>query len=763
MSSDRLSTQKIEDPQSTQPGALILDLMKIKPFQLDLKISSGTQAKSEIGPTIAAAARLAPDPGGEAGRISKEIQDHQNRALAAVRELHDRSKKHTDAEYEQSRKLAQKELRKAIDTADSSHGRALQLADEFNKLKEPTRQALAKELNLDPTKVSQDDIDRKLHLRTLTPEQRSKLESLAELQKESHTIQQLKETPAITRTQAAFLKANGDMEAAPSASPEEKQRVRQQNAADALTLLREAVISESSSGSPQELIHSKAFKTASGVVFERYKDYQQELEEQTHGAYGRANALVGQGKYEEALPLMAKLQADVPALKTDQQFQDRLLEAYAGPSDGDLNKHAQAFHEIYFQQENHELSKEEKTKKYSAALFELDKSAELYGKRGEQITKGLRSLEDEQRKLEFDLKNLDTRNLEQAEKKSETERLTREVDSVKEQMEIVNKGLASNKTNIADIAYWQGSCRYQVGDLSEAHERFSFAKENDSTYATLPAFKLDELAHATNWWSRHNWVKQAGITIAGVAAGIVVGALLSETGPGGVIAGYATAAGIIDAASVGTVAIAVNSTIWGAAAGSLATAGTTKAFGDPVTAGTFVRGAGAGAGGAAFNLARLAFAPSVLAGTVPRVVAGMGSGMTYGVVDGSANLIADEAFDNVPTGTAFKNFGTNVAWSTGLGAFTPIRAFRPMSIGETAVTNVWKERVISSLAGSAPVLIQPTLEGAIMQVPFSAWDDLKHQPITPRHDRSVQKHDFSKDEDVIEELADPTVKGPKKH
>src|SRR5262249_52513772 len=156
---------------------------------------------------------------------------------------------------------------------------------------------------------------------------------------------------------------------------------------------------------------------------------------------------------------------------------------------------------------------------------------------------------------------------------------------------------------------------------------------HNSSYGKDPAYKLDELIHATDWWSRHSWLKQAGIIIAGVTAGIVVGALLSETGPGGVIAGYATAAGIIDAGAVTTVAVAVNTTLGGGVAGSLATAGTTAAFGDPVNAGTFIRGFGLGAGGAAFNLVRCAFAPAVLAGTVPRIVAGSASGAAFGFVD----------------------------------------------------------------------------------------------------------------------------------
>jgi hypothetical protein len=771
--------------------------------------------KHEVSTIPVGTQQLADNTLSPAEKIAHDIHDRQTAALTAAKE-HDPAK-------------ADKELKAARDLADSSQRTADQLLAQFNQTKESTRQTLAKEFGLDPAKLTQQEIETKLKSGGLTPDKRQRLEQLAGLQKELHDIRNLRETPAITRAQAAYMKASGAMEAPETASPEEKLRVSQQNAAEAMTLLREAVRRDND----KELVSSPQFESVKSVVNKKYETFQIELAGTTLGALAtaehilqdptaqndpikkaqadaqyeaaysaaskldlayiaahqdelgphgkeqgrleiqqvydlraaavshKAQMLLESGKFQDALPLMTKLQADVPGLATNENFQAQMLKAYVGNTDADLMKHQQAFHDIYFRQENHTLTEDEKKKKYSAALAELNASADIFGKRGDQMTRGLQTLQAEQARLASDLKGLDRRNLEQAERDFETQRINREMDAVKKQILLLNQGIANNKTSVADAAYFQGSCRYLLGDLYEANERFHFAQDNNSTYSKNEAFKLDDLIHATNWWSRHNWLKQGLIVVAGVTAGIVVGALLCETGPGGVVAGYATAAGIIDAGATTAVAIGVNSVLWGGVAGSLTTAGTTAAFGDQVTAGTFVRGAGLGAGGAAFNLVRMAFAPAVLAGTVPRVVAGMAAGGTYGVTSGVPGFVADK-MDGASTKTAAENFGLNVLFSTGAGAFTPLSSFKA-NPGGIALTNAWRMRVMPNLTGAAPILVYPTIEGAVIQSGSSAIVDLTHQPVIPRADRTQQRHDFSKDTDVIEELADPTVAPPPKH
>jgi hypothetical protein len=791
MAGDRLH----KDPQA-HPGKIVLD-----PFQAEYA---------------------------DALKKSQEIAAHQKRVRAAMDAL-DPKKKLSSSEHEKAKVIAVQESKTAINLADANQTTANRVLGDFNKTQEPLRQALAKELGLNPASVSQVDTDRMLRSRTLSPEKREKIVRLATLQDELHNIKQLKETPAVTRTLAAYLNASGAVEAAPSASPEEKLRVSQRNAQEALTLLHDVPRFDTY----KELVGTPLFATVTGKVNQKYAGYQQELALQTYGAFAggddilkgqgsqndpvkkakaeaqyeaaysyaskldltyvaahqvelvpngkqkdgltiqdvydlavsrKSQVLLNHGKYEEALPLMVKLQADVPNLKKDAGFQGMLNQAYFGSTNDDLVKHQQAFRDIYFRKEDHKLSEDEAKKKYGAALFELNGAADAYGKRSEQMTKGLQSLQEEKRKLDLELKNVDSRNLDQAEKKLETDRLTKEMIAVRTEINRLNRGIELNKISVADVAYYQGTCRFAMGDLEEANERFSYAKDHDSQYAVNTDAKLDDYIHATNWWSRHNWLKQGLLMVAAVTAGIVVGALLSETGPGGAIAGYATAEGIIGAGTAETtLAVGINSTMWGSAAGSLTYAGGTAAFGDPVTASTFVRGAGLGGGGAAFNVVRMAFAPAVLAGTVPRVVAGMTAGGTYGLTSGVPGFIADK-MDGVSTKAAWQNFGTNFAFSTVLGGFTPLRSFQTISAGEVALNNVWRTKVIPNLAGASPILIQPSVESTLIQYPLSAIEDGLHKPVVPKKDPSQVKHDFSKDQDTIKEIDekdDLTVEKPK--
>jgi len=474
----------------------------------------------------------------------------------------------------------------------------------------------------------------------------------------------------------------------------------------------------------------------------------------------KAQMLLDQGKYDQALPILTKLQADVPDLAKNEIYQTALRRALDGNNDEEILRHQKAFHDIYFRKEDHELSDDEKKKKYGAALAELNASEDLYHKRGAQIQMGATALQAEQRSLNTQIRDLGTRGLDEAERKFESDRLNRQLTAVnaeidtlykdrtikndKGQTDTIQGELKANASTIADIAYFQGSCWYQMGELYEANQKFNYSKDNGSAYAANPDYKLDELIHATNWWSRNNWLKQGLYIVAGVTAGIVVGALLTpETGPGGPIAGWALASSIIG----------------GGVASSVTVSGLRLAFGDQVTAGTMIRDFGLGAGGGMFNVTRMAFAPAVMAGTVPRVMAGIAAGTSFGVVDGGANFIADIGPDHQPVLPSAGRYALNVGFSAFAGGFTPMRAFESAA-GEMALTRAWG-RVVPALKGAAPILVYPTIEGTVVQSGVSTVVDMTHTPVIPRFDRSQQVHDFSKDTDVIDDL-NPDVAAPKK-
>jgi hypothetical protein len=486
--------------------------------------------------------------------------------------------------------------------------------------------------------------------------------------------------------------------------------------------------------------------------------------------------MVEQGKYDQALPLLAKLQADVPDLPKSQVFQDVLGRIYTGGTDVDLMKHQQAFKDIFDRKDDDKLSEDDRKKKYSAALAELNAMEDIYHKRTTLLSGEMHSLQTEQAQLNQQLRDLNSKGLDPNERKFETDRLNRQLAGINSQIDFFTKGstgkndkgetvavpspVKANEINLADAAYFQGYSRYMMGDLYEANQKFHYAEDNHSVYSQPnDAFKLKELIHATDWWSRNSWLKTGLLWTGGIVAGLVTAALLSETGPGGAVAGWAVGAGIIGESSVAAVTIGVNGMLWGGLASSATGSAMRLAWGDQVTFGTAIRDFGMGAGGAAFTATRLALAPWVLAGG-SRLAAGALTGTAFGVADGGANFIADVGPDHQPILPSAGRFVVNVGINAAAGAL----ALRPSAFesgpGELALTNAWA-RVIPTLKGAGPVFIYPMADGTVIQLGMKGVSDYTHKPIVPVFDRTQEHHDFSQDTDVIDQ-EDPTVRPPRK-
>jgi hypothetical protein len=158
-----------------------------------------------------------------------------------------------------------------------------------------------------------------------------------------------------------------------------------------------------------------------------------------------------------------------------------------------------------------------------------------------------------------------------------------------------------------------------------------------------------------------------------------------------------------------------------------------------------------------------------------RFRAGATSGAAFGAVDGAANFYASTHYENMSTEDALKNYGTDLAISTGIGALTPLRSFRMLqpvghtwTAGESALANAWRESVANQvpfngvryavgrlgtgLGASYPILIGPPLEGTALQSAESGVvQALPPAPLKDPPPPPAPAHDYSKDTDVIEE------------
>jgi hypothetical protein len=537
----------------------------------------------------------------------------------------------------------------------------------------------------------------------------------------------------------------------------------------------------------------------------------------------QAQMLLDHGKYEEALPLMAKLLANAPDLAQDKNFQLRMAEAMGGASslNDDREEHVKKFYDAYFAKENQDPNEdqEHRRQRFTTALNELNEAEKTIKAESAQMTKGLGALKTSQKELEFERADLDRRaNLEQKEKEFELIRINNEIDSTKKAIDALNVGVEIDRQSLADVAYWQGSTYVQLGPdyRAQAHEKFEFAKENGTRFAKDPKWQLDNNLGSTTWWAaQQDGFKRAAVFVSAVAAGVAVGVLTLETGPGALIAGSATTAAIID----GTILIG-----GGALAGSLASVGASEVLEVPVTGATWVKGAGLGGGAAFFFFSAVGAAPAVVAtateaegltsaasaleaqsavegvsgevqasllaeaqnmrrlaqaakwGTrLTRLRAGVTAGAAFGTIDGAANFYNSTHYGNMSTEDALKDYCGDILFGAGFGAFTPLRSFRMMqsiahswTSGESALANAWREaaanqagfggvrytvgRLGTGLGASYPVLIGPPIEGEVVQSAESEVVQLLPPPPLPQPEAPPPpKHDYSTDKDVIEE------------
>ena len=325
-------------------------------------------------------------------KLSKEVGDHERLALTYMQAVPPASKKTNVNDYTKKQAAVTNEINAAIKTADASQAVANRVMSDFNKTREGTREALAKHFGFDPAKFSEQDIENKLRSGNLDRHQREKLEELAELQKEWLTLKELRETPGITRTQAAYIKASGKLDALPSMPIQQQVIVDGRNADEAFSLLRQAAQLDAGGN----LVKSQSFAAVTDAVNNRYGRYQLDLclqiqgtldlgdklmkdpskmargEQQyqiasdlsskvnlnfiaahqeelgTHGnqkgpldlrdAYAllegsvsrQAQTLISHGQNQKALPLLVKLMANVPELFDKPAFQAELLTAEIG-------------------------------------------------------------------------------------------------------------------------------------------------------------------------------------------------------------------------------------------------------------------------------------------------------------------------------------------------------------------------------------------------------------------------------------------------
>jgi hypothetical protein len=372
------------------------------------------------------------------------------------------------------------------------------------------------------------------------------------------------------------------------------------------------------------------------------------------------------GRFEDALPIVVKAEADTPEF------------AAADPTFGKLKADAMFGKTVpQGELENHQLKFQEaiQNKDFTAAQKEIDFLRGNYQKTIDQLDKGDKKLQEEQTKVKQQLADLEKQQIDQKQKDIEKERLNKE-------LEILEQNLKMNdefRKQYPMIQYLAGVLAFSKGDNKDAHALFEEVKKTSPEIAGNKEMKLDDLLEETRekGWLESNWnsIKKGLCIGAAVLAGVAVGAALFWTGPGAALAGTGTALGVAGALGI--------SFAGGAVAGSLAGVGTkyvTEGFdASKISGRDFLEyGVYGGAAGAAAITGPLLGAAGVGAGvssTAGTLAVNVGTRVAPAAVFGygstGGNQLLQVAYDGKSWGDAAKDTAIWGTVSTAAYALTP--------------------------------------------------------------------------------------------
>lgn len=571
------------------------------------------------------------------------------------------------------------------------------LLNDFHKNKDAQKDALATQLGFDPRTVSTEQIQQKFGSGNVPRDTMQKAEDLFRLQSELESIQKLRMAPAVVRTQYADLLSQGFLESDASQAGKPGAKISQDHAMQAYQMLREAArLGSNNEVRNSDDFQRVAFRTTmqyadfqndrckdvitaiqkadefnkAGKTKEAEDQYKeamkkgdsvdlkfvmQQLNEPrnqqnqevmnglrqivmaTEGARTEyARFLNQQGRFDEALPLLIKVQADTPQLvANDKGFQEMISTALRGTKDAANETDSPQAH----------LTKYDdaiQRKDYKAAEEEIKAAKALAAKYAnpEVLDKDLARLDTEKKSLEDQKKALDKNNsMSDEDKKLEMARL----DSQLGLMKAYADNLKNNKNAKDYIDYKDAYLDYVKGDNDSAHAKFEAFKQANPTMANNPDFHMDDLMEAT----RHKGWFERNIKGILIGAAVVVGAAVAIGTFG---AALPAEAGIAATLGVGAVAFGA-----GTIAGTGAYVGGTAAFtNEKITWGTVAEGAKWASLGASI------VAPEVgaelgLTGAAARLF----TAGTFASTTIASNAAVEVANTNKGWGSAFKDQLTN--------------------------------------------------------------------------------------------------------
>lgn len=242
------------------------------------------------------------------------------------------------------------------------------------------------------------------------------------------------------------------------------------------------------------------------------------------------------GKFEDALPILIKVEADTAELAVqDPTFGKLKQDAMFGtmiPA-GELEAHQVKFQEAIT------------NKDFTAAQKEIDFLRANYQKTADQLDKGDKKLQEEHTKVKAELEELKKNEQLNAQQQADKKRL-------EDELAILEQNLKTNdafKKQYPQIQYLAGVLEFSKGDNKAAHALFEEVKKTSPEIAGNKDMRLDEMLEATRdkGWFERNWdsIKKGLCIGAAVLAGVAVGALTIWTGPGAAVFGAGTTAALL--------------------------------------------------------------------------------------------------------------------------------------------------------------------------------------------------------------------------
>ncbi|HEY9774911.1 MAG TPA: hypothetical protein V6C81_14200 [Planktothrix sp.] len=635
------------------------------------------------------------------------------------------------------------------------------------------RQSLANEFHLDPANMNMQDVQALQQQQGLTAQQKQDAKTLLSLESQFEELNQMAIAPSVLRMQYANALAQGMLN--PDAAGAKNGDVPLSDAMDAYKLVHQAGVldktgdvrntpeyqalqkgvdteyGQSQSQRAVQMIqacqqatelegkgdtkgaedaYKKAMQSADGVDLSYFINNianqtdvnikKQMLStivgvETTREKY--AGFLLRQGRPSEALPLLSKIQGQVPDLvRNDQGFNELLNWALSGQkTEGDspyphLNNIDDAM----------------KKKDYATAFKEAQAAqTAVSGMDMTAVQKDVDALKQQQTDLKAQQDTL------AKDASLSDDAKTTQANLLKQQIGVnaAMLDMEQKKLNLpGHVKYLQGYTAYLQGQNDAAHGFFEDFKKNYPDLASQPEYNIDAALKATEHkgWLRRNigWVAP----VAGFAAALGAAALTIWSGPGAFAAG-AAAFGATEA-TLGGAALLGTAAAVGIGTGTLAYVGTTAVSGEKVTGKTWLEGAGWATLGASTVVAPgLAGELGVTLGILPSadaVATTVGGKIAMGAITGAIVSVPHAGID----------FADNIAYNGDSVGGASWKFVKEAGIG--TATGGLSGRFGMSMGNVArwstlPSLLGPGIQGTVQNYrDIHAW---AHGPLDPTGDR----------------------------